>query len=90
MAIIAVLYVVLVWLIFYSAEMAAVGVVHRNSDYSGRPACLWVFVGFLNSLAPAGRVIVVGKVVEVTPNVSGQIIDIPVQPNRMVKAGTSF
>jgi RND family efflux transporter MFP subunit len=35
---------------------------------------------------PTGRVAVTGKVVEVTANVSGQIIEIPVQPNKLVNA----
>ena len=47
-----------------------------------------VFVGLLSSLAPTGRVTVISQVVEVTPNVSGQIADVPVQPNQLVKAGT--
>src|SRR6202021_3223416 len=29
----------------------------------------------------------VGRVVEVTPNVTGQVIDIPVKPNALVKTG---
>jgi multidrug efflux pump subunit AcrA (membrane-fusion protein) len=45
-----------------------------------------IFVGLLNHVVPTGRVAVTGKVVEVTSNVSGQIIDIPVQSNKLVNA----
>jgi multidrug resistance efflux pump len=37
-------------------------------------------------LTPSGRVTVTGRVVEVTPNVTGQIVSIPVKPNVPVKA----
>ena len=40
-----------------------------------------LFAGFLNYLAPTGRVVVISRVVEVTPNVSGQITEISVKPN---------
>src|SRR5262249_47952018 len=36
----------------------------------------------------SGSFVIVARVVEVTPNVSGQIVEIPVQPNVPVKAGT--
>lgn len=47
-----------------------------------------VFLGFLNYLAPAGRVTVIATIVEVTPNVAGQVTEINIQPNQPVKAGT--
>ncbi|WP_235886050.1 biotin/lipoyl-binding protein [Bradyrhizobium niftali] len=40
-----------------------------------------------NYLTPSGRVMVTGRVVEVTPNVTGQIVAIPVKPNVPVKRG---
>jgi multidrug resistance efflux pump len=47
-----------------------------------------VFVALLNTLTPSGRIAVVGRVVEVTPNVAGTVTSIPVEPNVLVKAGT--
>jgi multidrug resistance efflux pump len=41
----------------------------------------------LSYFAPTGRVTVISRVVEVTPNVSGQITEISVLPNQLVKAG---
>jgi multidrug resistance efflux pump len=45
------------------------------------------FLALFNYLTPSGRLTVTGRVVEVTPNVSGQITAIPVKPNVPVKAG---
>ena len=47
-----------------------------------------VFVALLNFLTPSGRIVVGARVVEVTPNVSGQVVAIPVKPNELVKGGT--
>ncbi|UZE46860.1 biotin/lipoyl-binding protein [Rhodopseudomonas sp. P2A-2r] len=46
-----------------------------------------VFLGLFNYLTPAGRFVVISRVVEVTPNVSGQVVNIPVEANEPVKAG---
>src|SRR5882762_415715 len=47
---------------------------------------LATFLALFNYLTPSGRVTVTGRVVEVTSNVTGQIIAIPVKPNVPVKA----
>jgi RND family efflux transporter MFP subunit len=88
MVIVAVLYAVLVWLIFFKLGWL------RWSWGSGTVTVLLgvllctVFVGFLSYVAPTGRVTVISRVVEVTPNVSGQITEISVPANQMVKADT--
>ena len=46
-----------------------------------------VFLALLNSLTPSGRVVVLGRVVEVTPDVAGRVTSISAQPNTLVKAG---
>jgi multidrug resistance efflux pump len=48
---------------------------------------LAIFLALFNYLTPSGRVTVAGRVVEVTPNVTGQIIAIPVKTNVPVKTG---
>ena len=45
------------------------------------------FIGLLNTLVPVGRLVVVSRVVEVTPNVAGQVIAFPAIPNVQLKAG---
>jgi RND family efflux transporter MFP subunit len=88
MVIVAGLYAVIVWLVFFQLKWL------RWGWFSGTVTVLIgvflcaVFVGFLSYLAPTGRVAVIGHVVEVTPNVSGEITEISVQPNKLVKADT--
>jgi multidrug resistance efflux pump len=48
---------------------------------------LATFLALFNYLTPSGRVTVTGRVVEVTPNVTGQIVAIPVKTNVPVKTG---
>jgi multidrug resistance efflux pump len=48
---------------------------------------LATFLALFYYLTPAGKITVIGMVVEVTPNVSGQIVAIPVKPNVPVKSG---
>jgi multidrug resistance efflux pump len=45
------------------------------------PLLCAVFVGLLSHQAPTGRVTVISRVVEATPNVSGQITEISVSAN---------
>ena len=88
MAIIAALYAVLVWLIFFRLKWLRWGWLSGTvTALVGLLVCA-IFVGCLSYLAPVGRVAVVGRVVEVTPNVAGEIVEISVAPNQLVKAGT--
>src|SRR5580704_13862835 len=87
MVIVALLYAILVWLIFFKLRWLRWG--WGTGTFTvilGAHLCA-VFVGFLSYLAPTGRVTVISRVVEVTPNVSGQIMEISVPANQMVKAG---
>jgi len=88
MVIILVSYLLLVWLFFFKLKLL------RLTWMSGALATLVgifilaAFAALLNSRTPTGRIVVGSRVVEVTPNVSGEIIAIPVEPNVPVKAGT--
>ena len=87
MIIILCLYVVALWLVFSRFRLV------RWSWLSGTVAILVgtfilaIFLALFNYLTPSGRVTVAGRVVEVTPNVTGQIVAIPVKPNVPVKMG---
>jgi RND family efflux transporter MFP subunit len=86
MVIVAVLYAILAWLIFFKLKWVRWGWgTGTVTVILGMLLCA-VFVGFLSYLAPTGRVTVISRVVEVTPNVSGQITEISVLPNQLVKA----
>jgi multidrug resistance efflux pump len=56
----------------------------RSVAALGGVLILAVFLALFNYLTPSGRLTVTGRVVEVTPNVSGQVTAIPVKPNVLV------
>ncbi|MGH6755047.1 MAG: HlyD family secretion protein [Bradyrhizobium sp.] len=88
MLIILVTYLVLVWLLFSKLKLIRLTWVTGGLATLTGVLILAVFAALLNSLTPTGRIVVGSRVVEVTPNVSGEIIAIPVKPNVPVKAGT--
>jgi multidrug resistance efflux pump len=87
MVIVAVLYAVLVWLVFFRLKLLPWGWLTGTVTVLVGVLVCAIFVGFLSYLAPTGRVTVISRVVEVTPNVAGQITEISVQPNQLLKAG---
>jgi multidrug resistance efflux pump len=87
MVIIALLYICLVWFVFSRLKLLPWNWPWRIVSLVLGVAILAVFVALLNTLTPSGRIAVVGRVVEVTPNVAGQVTEIDVQPNTLVKAG---
>ncbi len=87
MVILAVLYLLLVWLVFVQLKLLRWGWGTGTATVILGIAVCAVFAGFLGNLAPSGNVTVISRVVEVTPNVSGEIVEIPVKANEPVKAG---
>src|SRR6202140_4515779 len=86
MLIILCLYVVALWLVFSKFKLVRWG--WGSGTLAGLVGAfiLAIFLALFNYLTPAGRVTVTGRVVEVTPNLTGQIVAIPVKPNVPVKA----
>jgi multidrug resistance efflux pump len=87
MVIVAVLYIALVWLLFVKLKWLRWGWLSGTVTVIGGLLVMAAFDGFLNYLAPAGRVSVLTSVIEVTPNVAGPVAEISVQPNQPVKEG---
>ena len=87
MLIILTLYVVLAWLAFAKYKLVKWGWISGTATVLGGAAILAVFLAMFNYLTPSGSFVVVSRVIEVTPNVSGQVTEIPVKPNEPVKAG---
>ena len=87
MVIILCLYVVALWLVFSKFKLVRWGWLSGTVAIVIGAFILATFLALFNYLTPSGRVTVAGKVVEVTPNVTGQIIAIPVKPNAPVKSG---
>ncbi|UWU77858.1 HlyD family secretion protein [Bradyrhizobium huanghuaihaiense] len=88
MLIILTLYLVLVWLIFSKLKLLKWGWASGTVAVLTGAFILAVFMAMFNYLTPSGGFIVGSRVTEVMPNVSGQVIEIPVKPNEPVKAGT--
>jgi multidrug resistance efflux pump len=86
MIIILCLYVVALWLLFSKFKLVRWGWLSGAVSVLVGVFILATFLALFNYLTPSGRVTVTGRVVEVTPNVTGQIVAIPVKPNVPVKA----
>ncbi|MEH2513334.1 multidrug resistance efflux pump [Nitrobacteraceae bacterium AZCC 1564] len=87
MLIILCLYVIALWAIFVRFKLVRWGWVSGSVAVFVGALILATFLALFNYLTPAGRLTVAGRVVEVTPNVSGQIIAIPAKPNVLLKTG---
>jgi multidrug resistance efflux pump len=86
MVIILCLYIVALWVIFSKFKLVRWGWLSGMVSVLVGVFILATFLALFNYLTPSGRVTVTGRVVEVTPNVTGQIVAIPVKPNLPVKA----
>jgi multidrug resistance efflux pump len=86
MIIILCLYFVALWLVFSKFKLVRWGRLSGTVSALIGVFILATFFALFNYLTPSGRVTVTGRVVEVTPNVTGQIVSIPVKPNVPVKA----
>ena len=86
MLIILCLYVVALWLVFSKYKLVRWGWLSGAISLLIGGFILATFLALFNYFTPSGRVTVTGRVVEVTPNVTGQIVAIPVKPNVPVKA----
>ncbi len=85
MIIILCLYLVALWAMFSKFKLVRWGWLSGTVSLLVGGFILATFLALFNYLTPSGRVTVTGRVVEVTPNVTGQIIAIPVKTNVLVK-----
>jgi multidrug resistance efflux pump len=88
MLIIALFYICAAWLVFFRFRLLPWNWPWRIVTVLMGCFILAVFLALLNTLTPSGRIVVGGRVVEVTPNVAGTVTSIPIQPNVLVKAGS--
>jgi multidrug resistance efflux pump len=86
--IILTIYLVLVWLIFSRLKLVKWGWASGTVATLIGAFILAVFMAMFNYLTPSGSFVVISRVVEVAPNVSGQVTEIPVHTNVLVKTGT--
>ncbi len=90
MLIVASLYVLLIWLVFFRFRLLPWNWAWRSISTLLGIMLLLVVIGLLNFFTPSGRVVVMGRVVEVAPSVSGKVTEILVEPNRPVQKGQAL
>jgi multidrug resistance efflux pump len=82
------LYLILLWLLFSKLRLVRLNWISGSIAGLIGACILAVFLALLNHFTPSGKIVVAGRVVEITSNVTGEVIAIPVKPNVEVKAGT--
>ncbi len=87
MLIVLLLYMALTWLVFSRFKLAKWGWGSGTITVLIGAFILSVFLALFNYLTPSGSIVVGSRVVEVIPNVSGEIVSVPVQANVPIKAG---
>jgi multidrug resistance efflux pump len=80
-------YVAAMWAVFSRFKLVRWGWLSGTISILVGAFILATFLALFNNLTPSGKVTVVGRVIELTPNVTGQVIAIPVKPNVPVKSG---
>jgi hypothetical protein len=80
MVIVLCLYVLAMWAIFFKLELVRWGWLSGTISILLGAFILATFMALFNNLTPSGKVTITGRVVEVTPNVSGEVVAIPVNP----------
>jgi len=81
------LYAFAMWAVFSKFKLVRWGWVSGTISVLIGAFILATFMALFNYLTPSGRITVTGRVVEVAPNVSGEVIAIPVKSNVTVKTG---
>lgn len=81
------LYIAAMWVVFSRFKLVRWGWLSGTISILIGAFILATFLALFNNLTPSGKVTVAGRVMEVTPNVAGQVIAIPVKPNVPVKSG---
>lgn len=87
MVIILCLYAFAMWAVFSKFKLVRWGWLSGTISIVTGAFILATFMALFNYLTPSGKVTVTGRVVEVTPNVSGEVVAIPVKPNVPMKTG---
>jgi len=82
------IYSFFVWLIFFKFKWLPWNIVSQVIVFTLPVIGLTVLILILNIVAPSSHdVRVLNYVVQIVPRVTGRVIEVPVQPNRLVKKG---
>jgi multidrug resistance efflux pump len=88
MVIVAALHITAMWLVFVRFKLLPWSWPWWISTALFGVSILTIFLALLNTLTPSARIVVVGRVIEIAPNVPGTVTAISIEPNTLVKAGT--
>jgi multidrug resistance efflux pump len=81
-------YLTLLWLLFSKLKLVRLNWITGTIAGLIGAFILAVFIALLNHFTPSGKIVVAGLVAEITPNVTGEVIAVPVKSNMEVKADT--
>jgi multidrug resistance efflux pump len=87
MVIVATLYAILIWLVFLKFKWLPWNRTSKSIVAIVGITLLLVVVGLLNYYTPSGRIAVMGRVVEITPDISGRVEKVFVKANTPIKKG---
>src|SRR5436309_6494345 len=86
--ILLIIYSVIVWLIFFKFKWLAWNITSQVIVVTIPIICLTILILFMNIVAPSSSdVRAMNYVIPVVPRVTGQVTEVPIEPNRPIKKG---
>ena len=86
--ILLIIYSVIVWLIFFKFKLLPWNITSQVIVVTIPIICLTIIILFMNIVAPSSSdVRAMNYVIPIVPRVTGQITEVPIQPNRAIKKG---
>jgi multidrug resistance efflux pump len=86
--ILLIIYSVIVWLIFFKFKLLPWNITSQVIVATIPVIALTILILFMNIVAPSSsKVLAQNYVIPIVPRVTGQVTDVPIQPNRPIKKG---
>src|SRR6478735_1097973 len=86
--ILLIIYSAIVWLIFFKFKWLPWNIISQVIVVTIPVVALTIIILFMNIVAPsAGEIRAQNYVIPIVPRVTGQVIEVPIEPNRPIKKG---
>ena len=86
--ILLIIYSIIVWFIFFKKKWLPWNITSQVIVVTIPIVCLAIIILFMNIVAPsAGEVRAMNYVIPIVPRVTGQVTEVPIEPNRPIKKG---
>jgi multidrug resistance efflux pump len=86
--ILLIIYSVIVWLIFFKFKLLPWNITSQVIVATIPIICLTILILFMNIVAPSSSdVRAMNYIIPIVPRVTGQVTEVPIQPNRPIKKG---